>query len=384
MKKRKNSKHAAIQGAKSERSRRLGRERGYALGREHGYSLGRCHAVAAGIAEEPVPVRDQKVLFVNSGKGDPYSPLDEAVAEALAAVTRESLVVGPTDNLVAIADEFRPDLMLVMEGMRCPVDQVNAVRGLGIKTAVWFTDDPYYSDITAPLALYYDHVFTLEMNSVPFYESIGCPHVHYMPLAARTRVYRPQAVPATHRREVSFIGSGYWNRIAFFDEVAPALMNRQLMISGWWWDRLTHYQALAPKIQLGAWHTPEETSKYYYGAKIVVNMHRAHDDDSYNYNSRKITARSVNPRTFEIAASGAFQLTDVRSGLSELYEPGREIVTYDSPADFINKVNYYLEHEKERQDIALRGLARTLREHTYIHRVRQLLDLAMQREEAVR
>jgi len=38
----------------------------------------------------------------------------------------------------------------------------------------------------------------------------------------------------------------------------------------------------------------------------------------------------------------------------------------------MEKVNYYLSHEKERQQIALRALERTFRDHTYNHRLNQL------------
>jgi hypothetical protein len=120
---------------------------------------------------------------------------------------------------------------------------------------------------------------------------------------------------------------------------------------------------------------PTETARHYFGSKIVINIHRSANDDSWNSNRRRIPALSVNPRTFEIAACGAFQLTDVRNDLSTMYRPGEEIVVYHSPHDFIEKMNHYLTHERERRDIALRGLRRTLLEHTYTQRLRTLFKI---------
>ncbi|WP_438448217.1 CgeB family protein [Gorillibacterium sp. sgz5001074] len=350
-----------------------GREAGFQTGFGHGYYLGRCQAIVAQTPVLPGPIWDIRLLFVTSGKGLPYSPLDAAVAEAFAANVREFVSTSPKTNVVALVDQVKPDLVIAMEGMEFQPDQVAAIRARGIRTAVWFTDDPYYTDVTDKLAPHYDDVFTLELNCVPFYQSLGCPRVHYLPLGVHHTVFRPQHIHTGYRKDVSFIGSGYWNRIAFFDQVGPSLAGRNLMLSGLWWDRLGTYRMLADHIRLGVWYPPDETSRHYHGSRIVINMHRSHDDDSYNMNSRKISAVSVNPRTFEIAGSGAFQLTDERLDLPQWYVPGVEIVTFNSPGDFLAKVEYYLTHEEERREIALRGLRRTLTDHTYFRRVHTML-----------
>ncbi|MXO80963.1 glycosyltransferase, partial [Paenibacillus sp. OT2-17] len=57
------------------------------------------------------------------------------------------------------------------------------------------------------------------------------------------------------------------------------------------------------------------------------------------------------------------------------YKPGEEIETYSSQQELLEKVEFYLTHEKERHEIALRALERTLREHTYGHRIDQLLSV---------
>ncbi|WP_025699813.1 CgeB family protein, partial [Paenibacillus durus] len=111
----------------------------------------------------------------------------------------------------------------------------------------------------------------------------------------------------------------------------------------------------------------------YSGSKIVINLHRSHVDDAFNNNTLAISAASPNPRTFEIAASGTLQLSDVRDDLASFYNPGEEIVTFSTPQEMIDKIRYYLTHEEERQAIVLKGLERTLRDHTYPKRVNQLL-----------
>jgi spore maturation protein CgeB len=58
-----------------------------------------------------------------------------------------------------------------------------------------------------------------------------------------------------------------------------------------------------------------------------------------------------------------------------MFEPGKELVAYRSPEECLELVQYYLEHDEERNVIARAGQARTLHEHTYSHRMQEFVDL---------
>ncbi|WDZ63437.1 glycosyltransferase [Paenibacillus polymyxa] len=351
-----------------------GRIAGVHDGYDEGYLRGRANAIV-GRMKAVFPFRQIHVLYVVSGKGLPYSPLDEAVITTLQSMTAQVTVTDPRQPIGDIAAQLRPNLMLALDGMDLPLEQVTAVRQLGIPTAIWLTDDPYYTDTTTKIVTNYDYVFTLEMNCLELYRQLGCTSVHYLPFGAFLTHYFPLCSPASVRREIGFTGSAYWNRIYFFNPIMPQLMARNIKINGIWWDRLPDYQSYGDKIELGRWMSPVETNDSYNGSKIVINLHRSHQDDSVNNNSLKIPGASPNPRTFEISASGTLQLTDTRDDLARFYKPGEEIETYSSQQELLEKVEFYLTHEKERHEIALRALERTLREHTYGHRIDQLLSV---------
>ncbi|MFB9277962.1 CgeB family protein [Cohnella cellulosilytica] len=355
---------------------RRGRAAGFALGNADGHWQGLCEYIVR--SATPVPAkRPIHVLYITSGKGFPYSPLDEGIIATLQEIVGRVTVAVPHDDIAAIAARERPDLLLALDGMHLALEKVHAVNDLGIRTAIWFTDDPYYTDITSGIAHNYYHVFTLERNCVPFYAERGCARVSYLPLGVYQEAYRPRNTDRSIRGEICFIGTAYWNRVSLFNQLMPLIAHRRLYVSGMWWDRLADYGRWKHFIDLGKWMEPLPTSERYNAHKIVINSHRAHDDDTFNQNSAMITAVSPNPRTFEISASATLQLTDCRDDIVQHYEPGREIVTYDSAEDLAAKAEYYLEHEEERKDIALRGLYRTLRDHTYVSRLNQLIDLTM-------
>ncbi|MFH5182122.1 glycosyltransferase [Paenibacillus sp. TAB 01] len=361
--------------ARSPRGWRSGWERGYRLGAGYGYHYGRCEAVVRKIKPAPLGWWNVRVLYITSGKGFPYSPLDQSIIEGLRGLVRELVIVTPAQDFAAAALKLRPDYVLVLDGLNAPVEEIDKIRAEGIRTAVWLTDDPYYTDMTLEMIRHYDVVFTLELECVEFYRQNGIAQIHYLPFAANTAVFRPKMIPIQYRRDISFIGSGYWNRIAVFDQIAPYLAGKNSYISGIWWERLRQYKLLSPKIDLNKWMSAEETASFYNGTKIVLNMHRAHDDMEFNNNSRLIRALSPNPRTFEIAACGTLQLTDMRDDLVRFYVPDKEIVTYSSREELVHKIDYYLHHEEERRIIALNALKRTMSEHTYPHRLSQMLRL---------
>ncbi|MFC0329323.1 glycosyltransferase [Paenibacillus sepulcri] len=350
------------------------RERAFRQGFDHGYWFGQCESVLKR-TERVIGVRPIHVLFVATGKGFPYSPLDEAIANTLRSMVGQLSVTNSTEPVSDIAKQLRPDLVIVLDGLQFNVYHADEMRRAGIRTAIWFTDDPYYTDITGPLSLHFDEVFTLELNCVEMYRNLGCPRVYYLPLGAYPAEFRPRNPKLTQRHEICFVGSAYVNRLAFFDQITRYLATKDTLISGIWWERLKDFKLMSKHIELGRWMGPGETADTYNGAKIVINMHRAHDDETFNNNSAAVTAVSPNPRTFEISACAALQLTDIRSDLGSFYTPGVDIVTYSSPQEMVDKIEYYLHHEDERREIAMRGMYRTMTEHTYVHRLDMMLGI---------
>jgi hypothetical protein len=82
-----------------------------------------------------------------------------------------------------------------------------------------------------------------------------------------------------------------------------------------------------------------------------------------------------NMRLYESTGIGTLLLTDAKRNLGELFEVGKEVVSYEGPDDLVQKIEYYLAHEDERREIAAAGQARTLDEHTYAHRMRELVGI---------
>jgi spore maturation protein CgeB len=87
----------------------------------------------------------------------------------------------------------------------------------------------------------------------------------------------------------------------------------------------------------------------------------------------------VNTRTFELAASGACQVVDLKDELPALFKPGEEIVGYRDLAELRRQLEYFLAHPDEARAIGQNALRRALREHTVRHRIEEILAVVDQR-----
>lgn len=82
----------------------------------------------------------------------------------------------------------------------------------------------------------------------------------------------------------------------------------------------------------------------------------------------------LNMRHFEITAAGGFMLCRSHPELADCFEIGRECVAFDTEIDLLEKIRHYLDHAKERNEIAQAGQRRTLSCHLYSHRLQALLQ----------
>jgi spore maturation protein CgeB len=88
----------------------------------------------------------------------------------------------------------------------------------------------------------------------------------------------------------------------------------------------------------------------------------------------RFDGRQIKARTFEVPGAGGFLLTEAAPGLERYFTIGREIATFASPRELVERVRYYLDHPGERDVIARAGHARAIAEHTYEQRISEILE----------
>jgi spore maturation protein CgeB len=274
--------------------------------------------------------------------------------------------------ICAKAETFGPDLVLALAQAPLSRQALKRLRRDGVATAMWFVEDFRVFSYWEAFAPYYD-IFAV-IQKEPFPEklaAVGQENALYLPLAADPAVHRPLELSPVERRiygaRLSFMGAGYPNRRLAFAQ----LLDDGLAIFGSDWDGDA---TLAPRLRLdGRRITTEEAVKIFNAAGVNLNLH-----SSVTVDKLVPDGDFVNPRTFELAMCGAFQLVDRRALLPELFSAD-ELAQFGSMEELKERLNYFQARPEERAAYAERARQRALAEHTYVRRMARLLEFTAER-----
>lgn len=119
-----------------------------------------------------------------------------------------------------------------------------------------------------------------------------------------------------------------------------------------------------PRVQCrGGVRTLTEMPKVFQASRINLNM------------TMRPIETGLSLRIWDILGCGGFLLTNYQAELSEYFEIGKDLETYESMTELEDKVGYYLAHEEERMEIAIRGCEKVARCHSYEMRLAQMIKI---------
>jgi len=281
--------------------------------------------------------------------------MQSRIAEVLGLSTVVHLAEDPPDLVLAIAQA--PLTLAVLEHL----------RNKKFLTAMWFVENYRHLTYWQQLAGGYDHWFVIQKGAcVEALKRAGAHHVHYLPMAADPDVHTPIRLSEAERTEfgadVSFVGAGYRNRRVLL----PQWLSKEWTFKLWGneWEGAEHLASVLQRN--GARIDTDTCMKVFNATAINLNLHSSGGEGLDEQ------ADFVNPRTFELAACGAFQLVDERGLLPDLFTE-QEVVRFRRPQEVPALIRHWLRDADARKTIVEAARQRVLREHTYRHRMGELL-----------
>lgn len=225
------------------------------------------------------------------------------------------------------------DTVIFVSPQYAPMTLIDMLRKAGKKTIAYFTECPYEDTGLAPQqAAHFDYVFVNDKYSVGLYRSF-CEKVFYMPHTFDPAMHYPAAIPSANSR-VLFVGTGYNRRVDFFDAVNWKGIDLELY--GIWWLDKRRFGWLRQRHRLARYlkgHVieNEDVAELYRSSAANISIHRSQRyadgirviDDSEAY--------SAGPRTWELAACEAFQVSDHRQEIEDVF--GDAIPFYETPKE---------------------------------------------------
>ncbi len=224
------------------------------------------------------------------------------------------------------------------------------------KNIVWLTDDPRpVSRYLKPFGKVYLADPGYQDDVIPFLKKGQFGGI--LPFAHLPEVHHPfNGNPS--KRGVCFIGNRDPKRKTYIKALLSSGIEIAVYGNFFLKDRLFWKYP-------GRFHPPIANSRMgeiYSRFSLSLNIHA------------QVVRGGTNMRTFECAGYGIPQAVEQRPGISEYFEPGREIVVFNSPEEMVEilKVTGRDGHVLAR--MAKRAQERAIAEHTYHHRIQKLLE----------
>lgn len=254
--------------------------------------------------------------------------------------------------LLGAIEAYRPDVLLsVPMNYEIWLETMALIKARGdVATVSWATDDSWkYSKVSRFIGPAYDVMATTYDYVVDHYKADGIENVLLTQWAAISGNLQAPLPAVECRYPVSFVGTSNGSRAKLIE----ALQTRGIEVGcfGYGWPN--------GPVDAG------EIAQIIRDSVISLNFANSQGQNQ------------IKARTFEVPGAGGFLLTESARSLEKFYVPGQEIAIYDGLDDLASKIAHYLSHPEERDAIARAGFERTVREHTYEHRLAKLIDFTL-------
>jgi spore maturation protein CgeB len=253
----------------------------------------------------------------------------------------------------------RADFVLVIGGRNLASDLVEDLRRtLGVPWINWFPDDlRTVADVMHRMRAY-DKVFVASSDVAERARPSLGRTITVVPLAADPSVYRPLRSRDQYRANVVFAGTATARREALLTSLVE--FGLALWGPGWRTTSLRDYCR-------GEVPNTEDYVRAYGGASVAVNIH-------HTASGNGALESHLNQRVFEVAAIGVPQVVDERAELESHFEPGRDLLVFHDSDELRGIVQAALQDLPVAEQIGARGRREALARHTYVHRMKIILD----------
>lgn len=329
--------------------------------------------------------------------------------------------------------EIKPDFVFSINYF--PVIAI-ACQACRIKYASWTYDSPYILLYSDTIKLETNYAFIFDKSEYLKLKSLGINTVYYLPMAADVEYLSKFHASEKYKADVAMIGSMYsekkhrmMDHFANVSEYCKGYLEGAIQAQKFLYgvsitenlineDILKELEQAAPMLNPeDELQSPSWTYAKYFLDREVTRLERKellelvskkYKTNLYTYEKTpflpnirnmgpidyyseapiaikstkinlNISLRSINSgiplRAFDVMGCGGFLMTNYQSDFLDLFIPDTDFIYFESSADFLCKIEYYLAHSKERCEIARNSCERISISHTYDARINKIFEL---------
>ena len=320
--------------------------------------------------------------------------------DVTAIATREMVLkYGNAEGQDKILEEidkggYNPDMVLILKGLEILPTTLQAIKERFPKSIFvnWFFDLYVGDNYTWENKSYhdtikmFDYYFCSAGECAKKLNALGLDNVYYLDEACSPKhhgeAYLNNYQKKKYESEVSFIGSlGYFkihpDRLRYLTRLVRDGFDLTI------WGPLICEMKFIP-IELRPRLQQQEVINIEHSKVVQTSL------INLGLDSNPDLWMGFSARLFRIMCAGGLYLSTATKGLDEMFEINKKgakitgeedlIVFYDEN-DLVAKIDFLLEHDDIRERIALNGQKKVVEEHTFKHRIQEMLKIIGEKNE---
>lgn len=261
-------------------------------------------------------------------------------------------------------DAYCPDIVFIMNGDMLAADTLRRWRSCGARIVLWFFDSFTHIPLCEDNIPVVDRVFCYEQTDIPLIREKYGVEAHFLPQAVDMELYHPLNVEKK-QYDIVFAGDIFHSRKRreLIQAVVAHYPNLKIRVWGeykpwyknpWIWLTREHRD-----VYMNCNATAEQLNLDYNRARIVLNVHIEQQKDG------------ANPKVYEIAASGSYQVCDANPYVQQLF-PNGEIGLYHDKSELFALIDEALANDMSHKAKAAQLIVQG--NHTFVQRIRQCIE----------
>lgn len=271
-------------------------------------------------------------------------------------------------RLLKKIDSFHPDIIFIIKGNVIYPWTLSKIKKNNLNTKIisWSLDDMYAlhnrSRFYTNGLQYYDNVFTTKSYNIKELKLLGAEKIEFLYQAFSKKYHKKSknCLSVKYKADVLFIGFAELERFNTLNYLAENGIKIEIFGSNWHKKEFKNYHknlTIHPFDLIGDDYSNEISC-----SKISLCFLRKVNRDLH-------TSRSI-----EIPACGGFMIAERTDEHLQLFEENKEAVYFESDAELLKKIKYYLENDSERILIAENGYKKCIEEdYSYDNMIDKIL-----------
>ena len=305
-------------------------------------------------------LKNKKILFAMDGVEDEKSGYQFSLYGALKTLFGNVILFNPrkyvvnvgheqtTAHLLKVIQTESPDFFLFFPARNSTgvltLEIIRKINQESLKTktiAFLGDDDRDFECFSRYLILFVDYALVAQHNYMSVYEKEGFGSKVFPINVADSDLFKP--CKTEKKYDLVFIGTPSYNRIE--------------------WMRYLIRNGINLRIYGYNWSDYPEFRDFYFGVVSNDELVRIINQSKINlsFSQNEVGKLHYKGRVFEVAECKAFQLVEYFDGYLNFFKDNYEIVMFKDGGDLLEKIEYYLKNEVEREKIAERAYRKIIK-----------------------